>query len=64
MINNQFVPDWVIELYVKEEHVSASNCIVCYIPNGFKDKKKKSEHLYKEKKVTMILMFPKNILRN
>ena len=40
MINNQFVPDWVIELYIKEEHVSASNCIVCYIPNGFKDKKK------------------------
>lgn len=40
MINNQFVPDWVIELYIKEEHVSASNCIVCYIPNGFKDKRK------------------------
>ena len=49
MINNQFVPDWVIELYVKEEHVSASNCIVCYIPNGFKDKKK-NQNIYIKKK--------------
>ena len=49
MINNQFVPDWVIELYIKEEHVSASNCIVCYIPNGFKDKKK-NQNIYIKKK--------------
>ena len=51
MINNQFVPDWVIELYVKEEHVSASNCIVCYIPNGFKDKKKNQNIYIKKKKL-------------
>ncbi|EDV02585.1 hypothetical protein BACCOP_00321, partial [Phocaeicola coprocola DSM 17136] len=36
MINNQFVPDWVIELYVKEEHVSAFKLYVCIIPYGFK----------------------------
>ncbi|MCE9434027.1 immunity 22 family protein [Bacteroides fragilis] len=49
IINNQFVPDWVIDLCVKDEHVSASNCVVCYIPNGFKDKKK-NQNIYIKKK--------------
>ncbi len=40
MIDNKYVPDWAIEFNIKKYSTQPANCIVCYIPNGYKDKKK------------------------
>ena len=49
MIDNKLVLDWYIESDIDEYHIKPSNCIVCYIPNGFKDNKRNQKIFIKKK---------------
>lgn len=49
IIDNKLVPDWSIEVDIKKYNIKPANCIVCYIPNGFKDKKKDQKIFIKKK---------------
>lgn len=49
MIDNKLIPDWSIEVDIKEYNIKPANCIFCYIPNGFKDKKKNQRIFIKKK---------------
>lgn len=49
MIDNSLIPDLYIEIDIDEEKIKPSNCIFCYIPNGFKDKKKNQNIFIKKK---------------
>lgn len=40
MIKNKFIPDRFIQFRIDESKIKTANCIFCYIPNGFKDKKR------------------------
>ena len=48
-IDNKLVLDWYIESDIDEYHIKPSNCIVCYIPNGFKDNKRNQKIFIKKK---------------
>ena len=49
MIDNKYVPDWPIEYDIKKYKPGMANCIVCYIPNGCKDKKKNQKIFIRKK---------------
>lgn len=49
MIDNNLIPDWAIEVDLKVYGIKPANCIFCYIPNGFKDKKKNQRIFIKKK---------------
>lgn len=49
MIDNKLVLDWYIEADIDEYQIKPSNCVVCYMPNGFKDKKKNQKIFIKKK---------------
>ncbi len=50
MIENSLIPDLYFEIDIDREKVSYSNCIFCYIPNGFKDKKKNQKIFIRKKR--------------
>lgn len=63
MIDNKLVLDWYIESDIDEYHIKPSNCIVCYIPNGFKDNKR-NQKIFIKKKIMIHMKHLKNLWMN
>ena len=49
MIQNKLISDRFIQIRIDESNIKSANCIFCYIPNGYKDKKKDQKLFIKKK---------------
>ena len=49
MIQNKLISDRFIQSRIDDSNIKSANCIFCYIPNGYKDKKKDQKIFIKKK---------------
>ena len=49
IIQSKYIPDWAIQFNVDKSKIKTANCVFCYIPNGYNDKKKNQKIFIKRK---------------
>ena len=40
VIQSKYIPDWAIQHHIDRSQIKSANCVFCYVPNGYNDKKK------------------------